>query len=127
NLRWRIILAASLYPGVAVRALHDLVGHQLGVLLRDRVVEAAADQALHRENRIVRIGDRLALRRLADQTLAVLRKSDDRRRGAGAFAIFNDLRLAAFHDGDAAVGRAQVDSNDLGHVSNPSSSAPLGP
>ena len=124
NLRRRIILAASLDPGVAILALHDLVGHQLGVLLGDRVVEAAADEALHRENRIVGIGDRLALRRLADQSLAVLGESDDGRRGARAFAILDDLRLAAFHDGDAAVGRAQVDSNDLGHVSYPSSSSP---
>ena len=85
NLRRRIILAAGLDPGVAVRALDDLVGHQLGVLLGDRIVEAAADQALHRENRIVGIGDRLALRRLADQTLAVLGESDDRRRRARAF------------------------------------------
>jgi hypothetical protein len=52
------------------------------------------------------------------------------RRGARAFDILDDLWLAAFHDGDAAVGRAQVDANDLGHILYPSffspSSAPLG-
>ena len=116
NLRRAIILAAGLDPGVAVRSLDDLVGHQFGVLLGDRIVEAAADQALDRENRIVRIGDRLALGRLADEPLTVLGESDDRRRRARAFRILDDLRLAAFHDGDAAVGRAQVDPDDLGHV-----------
>jgi hypothetical protein len=73
DLRRRIVLAAGLDPGVAVRALDDLVGDELGVLLGDRVVEAAADQALDREQGIVGIGDRLALGRLADQPLAVLR------------------------------------------------------
>ena len=124
DLRRAVILAAGVDPGVAVRALDDLVGHQLGVLLGDRIVEAAADQALDRENRIVGVGDRLALGRLADQPLTVLGEGDDRRRGARALAIFDDLRLAAFHHGDAAVGRAQVDPDDLGHISSPLSSAP---
>ena len=115
---------AGLDPRVAVRALDDLVGHQLGVLLGDRIVEAAADQALHRENRIVWVGDRLALCRLADQSFSVLGESDGRRRRTGAFAILDDLRLAAFHDGYAAVGRAQVDPNDLGHVFVPLSYSP---
>ena len=88
DLRRRIILAASLDPRVAIRALDDLVGHQLGVLLGDRIVEAAADKALHRENGVVGIGDRLALRRLANETLAVLGESDDGRRRARAFAYF---------------------------------------
>jgi hypothetical protein len=118
-------LAASLDPGVAVGALDDLVGHQLGVLLGDRVVEAAADEALHRENRIVGVGDRLALRRLADEAFAVLGESDDGWRGSRAFAILDDLRLTAFHHGDATVGRAQVDSDDLGHISLSLSHKPL--
>src|SRR5207342_421447 len=120
----RIVLAASLDPGVAIAALDDLVGHQLGVLLGDRIVEATADQALHRENRIVGIGNSLALGRLPNQSLTVLCESNGGRRGAGAFAILDDLRLPAFHDSDAAVGRAQVDPNDLGHVSVPLSYSP---
>jgi hypothetical protein len=61
------------------------------------------------------IGDGLALGRLADQPLAVLGEGDDRRRGARAFRIFNDLRLAAFHDGDAAVGGAKIDTDNFCH------------
>jgi hypothetical protein len=62
----RIILAAGLDPGVAVGPRDDLVGDELGVLLGHRIVEAAADQALHREDGVVGVGDRLALGRLAD-------------------------------------------------------------
>ena len=79
------------------------------------IVEAAADQALDREDGIVGIGDRLALGRLADQPLAVLGESDDRGGGAGAFRILDHLGLAAFHDGDAAVGGAEVDSDNFSH------------
>src|SRR3546814_12489246 len=91
DLRRRIIFIAGLDPRVAVAALDDRVGDQLGVLLGDRVVEAAADQALHGENGVFGVGNRLALRRLADQALAILRNGDDRRRRARAFDIFDNL------------------------------------
>src|SRR5207253_492701 len=97
NLRRAIILAAGLDPSVAVGALDDLIRHQLGVLLGDRVVEAAADQALYREDGVVGVGHRLALGRLADEPLPILGESDNRRRRARAFTILDDLRLAAFH------------------------------
>ncbi len=115
DLRRRIILAAGLDPGVAIGALDDLVGHQFGVLLGNRIVEAAADQALDRENRVVGIGHRLALGRLTDQAFAFLGESDSRRSRARAFRILDNLGFSAFHDGDTAIGRAQVDPNDLGH------------
>ena len=73
DLRGRILLAAGLDPGVAIVALDDLVGDELLVLLGHRIVVAAADQALDREEGVFRIGDRLALGRLADQPLAVCR------------------------------------------------------
>jgi hypothetical protein len=31
------------------------------------------------------------------------------------FGVFDDPRLAAIHDGDAGVGRAEVDPNHFGH------------
>src|SRR3546814_11325833 len=77
NLRRRIIFVAGLDPRIAVAALDDRIGNQLGVLLGDWIVEAAADQALHRENGVFGVGDGLALRRLADQALAILRKGDE--------------------------------------------------
>jgi hypothetical protein len=46
----RILLAfADLDPGVAIVALDDLVGHEALVLGDHRIVVAAADQALDRE------------------------------------------------------------------------------
>src|SRR5690606_1393602 len=115
NLPRRIVLAAGLDQGVTVFALDDVVRDELGVLPGDRVVEAAADKALDRENRVVAIGDRLALGRLADQALPILGESDDRRRRARAFGVLDDLGLAPFHHCYAAVGRAEVDTDYFGH------------
>ena len=47
----------------------------------------------------------LALCELADETLAVLREADDRRRDAAAFRVRDDGRLAAFHNGYDGVRR----------------------
>ena len=115
NLRWRIIFAASLYPCVAILALDDVVGNKLCILLGDWIVEAAADKALHCENRAFRIGDGLTLCRLSNQALTVLGKGHDRWRRTCAFRIFDDLGLAAVHYRNAAVCRAQVDTNNFSH------------
>ena len=103
-------------------AFDDLVGHHVDVLLHYGVVELAADEALHREEGVLRIGDRLALGRLADEDFAVLGEGDDGRRGAVAFAVLDDARLAAFHDGDAGIGGAQVDADYLAHIKSPTNS-----
>ena len=54
DLRGRIGLAVGLDPGVAVAGAYDLVGDKLLVLLHHRVVVAAADQALDREEGALR-------------------------------------------------------------------------
>ncbi len=56
-----------------LRALHDLVGDEMHVLLDHRILEAAADQALDREEGVFGIGDRLALGGLADELFAARR------------------------------------------------------
>ena len=120
NLRGRILLAVRGDPGVAVGRLDDLVGDEAHVLLGHRVVEGAADQALDREEGALGIGDGLALGRLADEALAVVGEGDDRRRGARALGILDDLGRRAFHDRDAGIGRAQVDADDFSHCLIPS-------
>ena len=45
---------------------------------------------------------------------------DDRRRQPPAFGVGDDHGLAAFHDGDNRVGRAQVDADDFAHSSTSS-------
>ena len=109
-------LAVLLDPGVAVRRLGDLVGDELLVLLDHRIVVAAPDQALDREDGLFRIGDRLALGRLADEAFAIVGEGDDRGRGAHAFGVLDDFRRLAFHHGDARIGGAEVDADDLAHV-----------
>ena len=75
-----------------------------------------AHEALDRENRVFGIGDGLSLCDLTDQALALLRETDDRWSGAIAFLVNDDGGLAAFHDRDDRVGRAEVDSNDFAHA-----------
>src|SRR6266566_4654315 len=72
DLGGRVFLAAALDPGIAIVAGDDLVGDQIHVPVDHRIGEAAPDQALDREERVLWIGDGLAFRRLADQTLARL-------------------------------------------------------
>src|SRR5690606_41142570 len=114
-----LLAVGGLHPGVAVVMLDDAVGHQVEVLLDLGVGELAADQSLDGKEGVLGIGDRLALGRGANDDLAILGEGDDRRRGAVALGVLDDLGVAAFHDGDAAVGRAEVDADDLAHCLAP--------
>ncbi|EHK58756.1 putative NAD-specific glutamate dehydrogenase [Mesorhizobium alhagi CCNWXJ12-2] len=115
DLRRRLLLGAGLYPGVAIVTLHDLVGDELLVLLGHRIVVAAADEALDRKNGVFGIGHRLALGRLADEALVAVGECDDGGRGARAFSVLDDLCILAVHDGDAGIGRSQIDTDYFSH------------
>ena len=108
-------MPSDLDPGVAIRRLDDLVGDEVLVLVDHRVVVAASDQALDREEGAFRVGHRLALGRLADEPLAVVGEGDDRRRRARPFGVLDDLRGLAVHDRDARIGRAEVDTDNFSH------------
>jgi len=118
NLLRRHLLAAHLDPGVIVVGLDDLEGHQGDVLLHFLFLEPAADEALDRVQGVVRVGDGLALGRRAHQHFTLLGVSDDGGGRARALRILDHLGLAALHDGHARVRRAEVDANDLCHVSS---------
>jgi hypothetical protein len=105
----------SFDPSIAVVGFDELVGHHVDVLLNDIILEASTDQALYREQRVLRVRYGLALGRLSHQHFIIFRESDDRWRGAIAFAVLNDARLTAFHDRDARVGRAEIDADDFAH------------
>jgi hypothetical protein len=105
-------------PCVTVGSLADLVRDKLLVLFDHRIVVAPSDEALDREDRVLGVGHRLALGRLADQPLTVVGEGDNRRRRAHAFGIFDDFRRFAFHDGNARIGGAEVDADDLAHGSS---------
>jgi len=78
--------------------------------------ELAADEALRGEDRVLRVGDGLALGGLTDEDVAVLGEGDDGGRGARAFRVGDDDGLACFQDGHAGVGGAEVDADDFTHV-----------
>ena len=115
DLRRRHFLAVDLDPGVAVVGLDDLVGDHVLVFVDDTVLVATSDQSLDRKQCVGRVGDRLALGGLSDQHLAVTRVGDDRRCGAVAFGVLDDLDVVAFHHGDAGVGRPEIDTDDFTH------------
>jgi hypothetical protein len=57
----------------------------------------------------------MALGRGAHQHFTVFLVSNDGRRGASTFGVFNHLGRIALHDGDAAVGGAKVNADDSSH------------
>ncbi len=109
------MLAVDLDPGIAVRTLDDLVGDETHVLLGHGIVEGAPDQALDGEEGALGVGHGLPLGGLTDEPLAVVREGDDGRGRPRAFGVFDDFRLRAFHDGDAGIGGAEVDTNNFTH------------
>ena len=113
DFRRRVFLAVRRDTGIAVAGAHHLIRHHLHFFRH--LVELAAHEPLDREDGVLGIGDRLALRHLADQPLTRLGEGDDRRRQPAAFRVGDDDRFAAFHDGDNRVGGAQVDADDFAH------------
>ncbi|EEX99321.1 NAD-specific glutamate dehydrogenase [Brucella pinnipedialis B2/94] len=117
DLRRRIFLAVHLDPGIAIVALDDLVRNKILVLGDHRIVIATANQALDGKKGAFRVGDGLTLRRLTSEAFVTIGEGDDRRGGACTFCIFNDLRVLSVHDGNAGVGRSQIDTNNFSHIS----------
>jgi hypothetical protein len=94
-----------------------VVRDKILVLGDHRIVETAADQALDCKKGAFRIGDSLTFRRLTSETFVTIGESNDGRRRASAFGILDDLRALTVHDGDAGVGRSQIDTNNFSHIS----------
>ena len=116
HLRRRHLVVVHLYPGVAAFGLNDLVRHHLDVFLHHVVVKATTNQSLYSEQCIRWIGDGLPLGGLTYQNFAVVGISDNRRRRSAALGVLDDSGLAALQYRYAAVGRTQVDANNLAHV-----------
>ena len=114
DLAGRILLAAHFNPRIAIAAVDDLIRHILLIFDDHRVVKTAPDQALDGEHSVRGVGDCLTLGGLTDQTFGFC-ETDDRRRGARTFSVFDDPGLRAVHDGNARVGRPEVNTNDFGH------------
>ena len=113
DLGGRELLAVGvLNPGVAVGVADDLEGHGLDVLLGLGVVVAAADEALDGVEGGRGVGDGLALGGVSDELLLTL-EGDDGGGGAETFGVFENTGLVTFHDGNAGVGGAKIDTDDV--------------
>ncbi len=76
------------------------------------VVELPTDQTLEGEDGILRIHNCLSLSRQANKTLAVLGERDDGGSCPCTFRVLDDAGSLTLHDGDARVGRAQVNTDN---------------
>mmetsp|Transcript_23002 Transcript_23002/g.38863 ORF Transcript_23002/g.38863 Transcript_23002/m.38863 type:complete len:221 (+) Transcript_23002:10095-10757(+) len=92
DLAGRILFVARLDPCVAVAAVDHGERHVFQVFGQSRVIATATNQALYTKNCVFWVGNCLALGRLAYQAL-VISESDDGRRGARAFGVFNHFWL----------------------------------
>ena len=127
DLRGRVFLAAALDPGVAIVAGNDFVRDEIHVPLDHRILKAAPDQPLDREECVFGVGDRLALCGLPDQALAGFGERDHRGRRAGALGVFDDLCGRPLHHGDARIRGPEIDTNNLAHGHLLSKAEPVGP
>ncbi len=100
--------------GVAVGGFDHCVGYAVEFVLH--FIELAPHEAFDRENGVLWVGDGLPLRSLADESFAIFGEGDDGGCGTRAFAVLEDNGFAAFHDGHAGVGGAEIDSEDFSHI-----------
>ena len=109
-------LVSDLYPGFPVVGFDHGVGRLRHVLADFVAVEHSADEAFNREDGVLAVGDGLSFGHLADQSFARLGEPNHRRRRTAPFRVWNHNGLATIHDGDARVGCAEIDADDLAHV-----------
>ena len=117
NLGRSELLVVHLHAHRVRTRAHQLVGHVL--FGSGAFAGRTAHETLDGVNRLFGVGDGLTLCHVAHQTFAVLAESDNGRGGAETFRVSDDDRLAAFHHGHAAVGRSQVNTDNLAHNESP--------
>jgi hypothetical protein len=84
----------------------------LGIVLHLLVRELTTNETLEGENGVCRVDDGLAFSGQTDKTFAMLGEGDDGGCCPLTLSVLDDTRSLALHDGDARVGRTQVDTND---------------
>ena len=99
---------------VAVGGFDHCVGYAVEFILH--FIELASHEAFDRENGVLWVGDGLSFCSLADEAFAIFGEGDDGGCGTRAFAVLEDDGFAAFHDGHAGVGGAEIDSEDFSHI-----------
>ena len=110
---WRVQPVVDFDARRVVVSFDHLVRHPAD--FRFHFIKRVSHETLDAENRFLRVGDGLALGRFAHLALTAVDEGDDGRRRALSFRVCNDHRFVALHDGDAAVGGTQINSNDFTH------------
>ena len=112
---------AQVLLGVALE-LHQRAGADLLGVVRlavDVDGPVGADVTLDGADRALGVGDRLTLGDLTDEDFAVLGERHHRRGGARTLGVGDHDGIATFENGDDGVGRAEIDTNGLGHAGAP--------
>jgi len=116
----------DLVAQVRLRVALELAEHLSADLLREPLLAVdiqgpvvTAHLSLDRAHRAIGVRDRLPLRDLADQDLAVLAERHDAWGRPRAFGVRDDCRLAALEDGHHRIRCSKVDPHYLRHVSPP--------
>ena len=99
NFWRRVFLAANFHLDQILRATGDRVGHHL--LFALNFAMTATHEALDTEHGVLWIGHLLMARGLANQSLALLGKSNHAWRCAAARRVDQHFGLTTLHDGDA--------------------------
>ena len=118
DLRRSVATTTNLKLAVPVLCLADRVGHPLYFVLT--LGEFPADEPLGRENRALRVRDRLPLRNLTRNSLAVGVKRHNRGGRPRTLLVRDHDGLIALHHADNRVRRSEVNADDLCHLSSPS-------
>ena len=119
DLGRRVVFLVGVDLDEVARPPDDLVRDHLFFGLD--LVMAAAHEPLDRVDRLGRVGDRLALRRVADQHVSLGRESHHRRRETTPLLIGDHRHIAPLHHRDDAVRRSQIDANNLFALSHDAS------
>ena len=102
--------ASNFQPAAGV--LHP-IGHFLEFLAH--LLGATANEALGGIEGVVRVHHRLTLGNLPDKLVLVLGVGHHGRGGAEPLGIGDHRGFATLHHGDAAIGGAEINANDLAH------------
>lgn len=101
-------------PYIVAWPLHHFERHTL--TLFGHFVERTPDKALHGIQCIFWVDGRLSLGGQTHQPLTILGERYHRWRRAVAFRVRNDDHIATFHNCNARVRRAKVNSYNLAHI-----------
>ena len=116
DFRRRACLAVKDDPGITTVQGSEFERHVVDIVFNRCVIESAAYEPFGRVDRVFGVRNRLATCEFSDKTFVGLCvEGHDRRRGASALCVFDDLGLARFHDRHCGVRSSQVDSNNLCH------------